>query len=106
MKRRRAGETYVAPVVARLLALVTLIGLIAPAIKIPSPHDIPVGLAGPAPAVDQISSAFATNAPGVFTFSKYDTEAVARGAVDLRSVDGGLALGPGGPPLVVAATAA
>src|SRR5881296_803416 len=81
MERRQAAETYVAPVVAGLLALVTLIGLIAPAIKSPSPHDIPVGLAGPAPAVDQISSAFATNAPSVFTFTKYDTEADARAAV-------------------------
>src|SRR6059036_3995908 len=105
MERRQAAETYVAPVVAGLLALVTLIGLIAPAIKSPSPHDIPVGLAGPAPAVDQISTAFATNAPGVFTFTKYDTEADARAAVDLRSVDGALVLGQGGPHLIVAAAA-
>jgi len=105
MERRQAAETYVAPVVAGLLALVTLIGLIAPAIKSPSPHDIPVGLAGPTPAVDQISSAFGANAPGVFTFTTYDTEADARAAVDSRSVDGALVLGQGGPRLIVAAAA-
>src|SRR5205809_6279953 len=109
MERREAVrhrvETYVAPVVAGLLALVTLIGLIGPAIKSPSPHDIPVGLVGPAPAVEQISSAFATNAPGVFTFTTYGNEADAVAGVDSRSVDGALVLGQGGPRLIVAAAA-
>src|SRR6266480_2104397 len=61
---RERLETLVQPVVAGLVALVTLIGLIGPAIKSPSPHDIAVGLVGPAPATQQIAGAFATNAPG------------------------------------------
>src|SRR5438094_7647728 len=109
MQRREAVrqrvETYVAPVVAGLLALVTLIGLIAPAIKSPSPHDIPVGLVGPAPAVEQISSAFATNAPGVFAFTTYGNEADAVAGIDSRSVDGALVIGQGGPRLIVAGAA-
>ena len=104
MKRREAAETYVAPLVAGLVALVTLVGLIAPAIKSPSPHDIPVGLVGPAPAVEQISSAFSANAPGVFTFTTYDSEADARAGIDSRSVDGVLVLGQG-PRLITAAAA-
>jgi hypothetical protein len=101
---RQRMETYVAPLVAGLLALVTLIGLIGPAIKSPSPHDIAVGLVGPARAVDQISSAFTSNAPGVFTFTTYDSEADARAAIDARTVDGVLVVGQ--PPRLIVAGAA
>ena len=54
------------PVVVGLVALVTLIGLIGPAIKSPSPHDIAVGLVGPPPATQQIAGAAALlGRPGV-----------------------------------------
>ena len=102
---RARAETYVAPVVAGLLALVLLIGLIGPAIKSPTPHDIPVGLAGPAPAVAQVSAAFAQNAPGVFDFTTYPSEADARAAIDERSIDGALVIGQAGSTLVVAGAA-
>ena len=102
---RAAAQSYIAPIVAGLVALVTLIGLIGPAIQSPSPHDVPVGLAGPAPAVDQISSAFAQNAPGVFDFTTYSSEADARAAIDDRSVDGALVIGAGGSKLIVAGAA-
>src|SRR2546423_11585843 len=99
---RQKLETLVQPVVAGLLALVTLIGLIGPAIKSPSPHDIPVGLVGPAPATQQIATAFATKAPGAFQLTTYGSEADARAAIDARNVDGILVLGSGGPLLVIA----
>jgi len=98
-------ETHVQPVVAGLLALVTLIGLIGPAIKNPSPHDIPVGLVGVAAATNQIAGAFAANAPGAFRFTDYSSEADARAAIDARAVDGALVVGPGGPRLIVAGAA-
>jgi len=98
-------ETLVQPVVAGLLTLVTLIGLIGPAIKSPSPHDIPVGLVGPAPATQQIATAFATNAPGAFHFTTYGTETDARAAIDARDIDGALVLGSGGPHLIIAGAA-
>ena len=105
MKASRALETHVQPVVAGLLALVTLIGLIGPAIKNPSPHDIPVGLVGVAAATNQIAGAFAANAPGAFRFTDYPSEADARAAIDARAVDGALVVGPGGPRLIVAGAA-
>jgi hypothetical protein len=98
-------ETYVAPLVAGLLALVTLIGLIGPAIKSPSPHDIPVGLVGPPPATQQISQAFAANAPGAFQFTNYGSEADARAAIDSRDIDGALVIGQSGPQLILAGAA-
>src|SRR5438445_13072540 len=96
---RNQIETYLQPVLAGLLALVTLIGLIAPAIKSPAPHDIPVGLAGPPPATQQISQAFATNAPGAFQFTTYGSEADARAAIDSRSIDGEMPVGQTVPAL-------
>ncbi|OLB93942.1 MAG: hypothetical protein AUI15_17935 [Actinobacteria bacterium 13_2_20CM_2_66_6] len=98
-------ETHVQPVVAGLLALVTLVGLIGPAIKNPSPHDIPVGLVGVAAATNQIVGAFAANAPGAFRFTDYSSEADARAAIDARAVDGALVVGPGDPRLIVAGAA-
>ena len=102
---RNQIETYLQPVLAGLLALITLIGLIAPAIKSPQPHDISVGLAGPPAATQPIADAFAANAPGAFQFTTYASEADARAAIDSRSVAGALVIRPGGPRLIVAGAA-
>jgi hypothetical protein len=102
---RERMEMYVAPLLAGLLALVTLVGLIGPAIKSPSPHDIPVGLAGPPPATQQIAQAFATNAPGAFRFTTYSSEGDARAAIDSRDIDGALVIDPSGPKLILAGAA-
>jgi hypothetical protein len=75
--------------------VVVFIGLIGTAIRSPQPHDIPVGLVGPSPAVQQISSSFGTNAPGAFQFTEYASEQDARAALDDRAVDGVLVLGSG-----------
>jgi hypothetical protein len=93
------------PVIGGLVLLVALLGLIGTAIRDPRPHDIPVGLAGPAPAVQQISTAFGTNAPGAFRFTSYGTEADARAALDSRAVDGVLVLGGAAPRLILAGAA-
>jgi hypothetical protein len=95
----------VPPVIGGLLLLIALLGLIGTAIRDPRPHDISVGLVGPAPAVQQISTAFATNAPGAFQFTSYGTEVAARSALDSRTVDGVLVLGGPTPRLIVAAAA-
>ena len=94
--RREAAQRIVAPVAAGLLLLVTLLALIGTAIRDPKPHDIAVGLVGPAPATAQISGAFAQNAPGTFAFTTYSSEAEARTAIDNRDVDGALVIGAGG----------
>jgi hypothetical protein len=101
----RRVEPFLPPLVGGLLIVVVLIGLIGTAIKNPQPHDIPVGLVGPAPAVQQISSSFATAAPGAFQFTTYASEQDARAALDARTVDGALVLGAGNPHLIVAGAA-
>jgi hypothetical protein len=95
----------VAPMVGGLVVLLVLIGLIGTAIHDPRPHDIPVGLVGPAAAVQQISDKFAAAAPGVFQFTSYQTEDAARAALDSRSVAGVLVIGQAAPRLIVAGAA-
>ena len=104
MNRARA-QTILPPLVGGLLILVALIGLIGTAIRNPQPHDIKVGLVGPAPVLEQMSTAFASNAPGAFQFTTYASEDAARAAIDDRSVDGALVLAAGGPRLIVAGAA-
>jgi len=102
--RRHAIETVAAPIAAGLVVLVTLLGLIGTAIRDPRPHDIPVGVVGPAPAAAQLTGAFNSNAPGTFQFTTYESEAQARSALDARDVDAVLVLG--GPPKLIVAGAA
>lgn len=92
------------PIVGGLAILVALIGLIGSAIRDPQPHDIPVGLVGPAPAVQQLSDGFAGRAPGTFTFTTYTDEGSARAALDARTVDGVVVLGRS-PKVIVAGAA-
>ena len=94
-----------APVIGGLLLLVALLGLIGTAIRDPHPHDIPVGLVGPDPAVQQIAAAFGANAPGTFAFTSYSSETDARAALDSRTVDGVLVLGGPAPRLILAGAA-
>jgi hypothetical protein len=97
-------EQLVRPVAAGLLVLLALIGLIGSAIRDPKPHDIPVGLVGPAAATDQLAAAFGAKAPGTFLFTSYGSEDAARIALDDRSVDGALVLGQA-PRLIIAGAA-
>ncbi len=98
-------ESFIRPLFGGLIIVVVLIGLVGTAIKNPQPHDIPVGLVGPAPAVEQISSSFGTGAPGAFQFTTYGSEQDARAALDARTVDGVLVLGQGSPTLISAGAA-
>src|SRR5258707_9953309 len=97
-------ERLLPPIVGGLLLMFALIGFIGTAIRDPKPHDIAVGLVGPAPAVQQISTAFGSNAPGAFQFTTYGSEADATAALDSRAVDGVLILG-GQPRLIVSGAA-
>ena len=97
---REFAETYVQPLAAGLLVLVTLIGLIGPAIKNPQPHDIPIGLVQ---VPGQSQGVFVFNGP--FKVATYDSESAARAAIDSRAIDGALVVGPAGSRLIVAGAA-
>ena len=97
---REFAETYIQPFVAGLLVLVTLIGLIGPAIKSPQPHDIPIGLVQ-VPGQSQLVAVL----NGPFKVTSYDSESAARAAIDSRDIDGALVVGSTGPRLIVAGAA-
>src|SRR5712692_1440126 len=82
-----------------------MIGLLGTATHDPRPHDIAVGLSGPAPLIQQLTQAFGAAAPGAFRFTTYDSEAAARAAIDGRDVIAALVVAQGGPRLVVAGAA-
>ena len=103
--RRNALVAVVAPTVGGLVVLVTLLGLIGTAIRDPHPHDVPVGLVGPTPAVQQFSEGVNTNAPGAFQFTTYGSEADARAALDSNDIDAVLVIGNDAPRLIVAGAA-
>jgi hypothetical protein len=105
MESRRAFEPIVAPLAAGLLVLVTLLGLIGTAIRDPRPHDIPVGVAGPSAAVQQLTDGFNSKSPGTFQFTTYTTEADARAALDTSDVAAVLVIGGGAPRLIVSGAA-
>lgn len=96
---------FLGPVGVGLVVLFTLIALIGFALRSPQPHGIPVGVVGPPAAVAQLSAGFAAKAPGALQLTPYATEAAARAAVDGRSVDAALVLGPGSARLIVAGAA-
>jgi hypothetical protein len=98
-------EAFLPPILGGLVLLVALVGLIGTAIRDPHPHDIPVGLVGPAPVLQQMSAGFATAAPGAFLFTTYGSEADARSALDSRAVDGVLVIGGPSPRLILAGAA-
>jgi hypothetical protein len=102
---RHDTEALARPIVGGLVILVTLLLLIGAAIRDPTPHDVPVGLVGPAQAIEPLAQGFGQNAPGAFAFTTYDSEAAARSAIDHREVVGALVVGQAGPTLVVASAA-
>ena len=102
---RHSVERLVAPLAAGLVVLLALLGLIGTAIRDPRPHDIPVGLVGPAEALQPMTDALAQKVPGVFKFTSFDSENAARAALDRRDVDGVVIVGPTGSHIVVAGAA-
>ena len=99
---RQDWERLARPVVAGIVVLVTLLLVVGLAIRSPQPHDVAVGVSGPAGALDPLIAGFGQNAPGAFAFTKYATADEARAAIDDRAVVAALIIEPSGPRLVVA----
>ena len=93
-------------VVALALALTAGLALLLAAFAWPAtetrPRDVPVAVAGPPAAVEQVRAAVAQARPGAFDLTAAADAEVARQLVVDREVDGALLLGPDGPRVVVA----
>ncbi|MFE6701344.1 ABC transporter permease [Streptomyces sp. NPDC057718] len=74
-----------------------------PAARI-APRDLPVGVAGAAPAAQQLEQRFEQRG-GAFEVHRYDDEAAARTAIEDRVVYGAVVATPQGPHLLTASAA-
>ncbi|MFH8689833.1 ABC transporter permease [Streptomyces anulatus] len=74
-----------------------------PAARI-APRDLPVGVAGPASAAQQLEQHFEER-DGAFDVHRFDDEAAARTAIEDRTVYGAVVVTPQGPHLLTASAA-
>lgn len=92
-----------------IAVLALLVGLVVTAFALPAvnsePRDVPIGVAGPPPAVQQVSAALAANAPGAFAVTPLADEAALAAAIRDREVYGGIAIGEAGPTMLTAPAA-
>lgn len=92
---------------ALVLALAATVTLLLLAFGLPAvhaaPHRLPVGLAGPAQAVDQVRAHLPQD--NTFRLSTYPDEAALRAAIDRRDVYGGLVVAPDRQTMLVASAA-
>jgi nucleotide-binding universal stress UspA family protein len=67
----------------------------------PAPHDLPVGMVGPAAVTGRVEHALDGAAPGAFRFRGYGSAALAAGGIARREVDGALVVSGSGLRLLV-----
>jgi nucleotide-binding universal stress UspA family protein len=96
---RHAGDTRGVPARYRALAgflvasaafVAIFVALTLSAFHRPTPHDLPVGIVGPAAATGQVERALAAAVPGAFRFRSYPSAASATTGIEQREVDGAL----------------
>ncbi|MDT0441049.1 ABC transporter permease [Streptomyces johnsoniae] len=69
------------------------------------PRDVPIALAGPPPAVEQVAATMEERLPGAFTIHRVADEEAARERIEERDDYGALVLGAEQPRLLVATAA-
>lgn len=94
--RRMIGVMLLIP----LIAAVALAAFAWPAARV-APHDLPVGVAGPASATAPLQRGLERR-PDAFDVHRYDDEAAARAAIEERDVYGAVVVTPEGPRLLTA----
>ena len=98
------AEVTGAAVLLTLLATVLLIAFAWPASR-SSVHDIPLAVAGPAPAVQQVSTTLEERRPGAFDVEALPDQAAALAAIRDREIYGAIVIGDGGPTVLTASAA-
>ena len=99
MAARHAGDARRVPARYRALAgfivasgafVAIFVALTLSAFHRPTPHDLPVGIVGPAAVTDQVEHALDAAVPGAFRFRSYPSAASATTGIAHREVDGAL----------------
>jgi len=76
--------------VASAVFVAIFVALTLSAFHKPTPHDLPVGIVGPAAVTRQVEHALDSAAPGAFRFRSYHSQAGATAGIAQREVDGAL----------------
>ncbi len=104
-----SSGTPLAPVLAAVAVVAVLLTVVLTAFAWPAvrsaPHDLPLAVAGPPPAVEQVTAGLDTASPGAFDVRPVGDEAAARAAIEEREVYGAVVVGDGGARLLVASAA-
>ena len=99
MAARRPGQARRYPARYRALAgfivasaafAAIFVALTLSAFHAPRPHDLPVGIVGPAAVTSRVEHALDSAAPGAFGWRSYPSETGARTGIAQREVDGAL----------------
>lgn len=98
-----ARATLVATAIVALQA-VLLLAFAWPALET-APRDVPLVVAGPAAAADQVAASLESAQPGAFEVTRVDDAAAAEQALRDREAYGAVVPGPDGPTMLVAAAA-
>lgn len=77
-------------IVASAAFAAIFVALTLSAYHAPRPHDLPVGMVGPAAVTSRAEQALDSAAPGAFGWRSYPSEAGARTGIEQRDVDGAL----------------
>jgi hypothetical protein len=98
-----ARATLVATAIVALQA-VLLLAFAWPALET-APRDVPLVVAGPAAAAEQVAASLESAQPGAFEVTRVDDAATAEQALRDREAYGAVVLGPDGPTMLVAGAA-
>ncbi len=99
---RTPWPTVLALAVALSAGLAVLLSAFAWPATQTRPREVPIAVAGPPPAVDQVRTALEEAQPGAFAVRAVTDAARARELVQDRDVAGALVLDPAGPSVIVA----
>jgi hypothetical protein len=94
----RALGSFIA---ASAVFVAVFVALTLSAFHKPTPHDLPVGIVGPAAVTGQVEQALGHAAPGAFRFRSYGSAASAVTGIAQRQVDGALVVSGAGLRLLV-----
>ena len=89
-------------IVASAAFAAIFVALTLSAFHAPRPHDLPVGIVGPAAVTSQVEHALDGAAPGAFSWRSYPSATGARTGIAQREVDGALVASGGNLRLLVA----
>lgn len=104
--RAAARRMLLGPVLLGLFLVIAFAGLMVPALQNPTPTNLPIGVAGPAPVAEQVTAQLAKQHPDAFDVEIYPTADEAREAISGQEIVGAVVLAPSGPPSLLMASAA